>query len=184
MSPLASRPVHEGRGMRVPAQYDLSKMPLCRHGDRCKVKDCPFRHISEADRLECVFYSQGFCIHGPFFRYKHVRRERADLPMAADFTLGLSQMQVEKDGMTVRRPAPKHHEVVNITTISIVPCTVLFLQPNAQYNFSCYAQQIAAALIGQQCGALGYMIEYRRGVETGGMNVVAPPIALPPRKIG
>jgi cleavage and polyadenylation specificity factor subunit 4 len=96
-------------------QYDLSKMPLCRHGDRCKVKDCPFRHISEADRLECVFYSQGFCIHGPFCRYKHVRRDRADLPLVADFTLGLSQMQAGKDGMTVRRPAPKPNEFYKVS---------------------------------------------------------------------
>lgn len=96
-------------------QYDLSKMPLCRHGDRCKVKDCPFRHISEADRLECVFYSQGFCIHGPFCRYKHVRRERIDLPLVADFTLGLSQMQAGKDGVTIRRPAPKPNEFFKIS---------------------------------------------------------------------
>ncbi|KAK1743385.1 cleavage and polyadenylation specificity factor subunit 4 [Skeletonema marinoi] len=96
-------------------QYDLSKMPLCRHGDRCKVKDCPFRHISEADRLECVFYSQGFCIHGPFCRYKHVRRERIDLPLVADFTLGLSQMQAGKDGVTVRRPAPKPNEFFKVS---------------------------------------------------------------------
>ncbi|KAL7548336.1 hypothetical protein ACHAWF_011623 [Thalassiosira exigua] len=97
-------------------QYDLSKMPLCRHGDRCKVKDCPFRHISEADRLECVFYSQGFCIHGPFCRYRHVRRDRAELPVVADFTLGLSQMQAGKDGMTaVRRPAPKPNEFFKVS---------------------------------------------------------------------
>ena len=97
-------------------QYDLSKMPLCRHGDRCKVKDCPFRHINEADRLECVFYSQGFCIHGPFCRYKHVRRERIDLPVVADFTLGLSQMQAGKDGITaVRRPAPKPNEFFKVS---------------------------------------------------------------------
>ena len=95
-------------------QYDLSKMPLCRHGDRCKIKDCPFRHISEADRLECVFYSQGFCIHGPFCRYKHVRREREDLPLVADFTLGLSQMQA-KDGQTARRPAPKPNEFYKVS---------------------------------------------------------------------
>ena len=95
-------------------QYDLSKMPLCRHGDRCKIKDCPFRHISEADRLECVFYSQGFCIHGPFCRYKHVRREREDLPLVADFTLGLSQMQA-KDGQTTRRPAPKPNEFYKVS---------------------------------------------------------------------
>lgn len=97
-------------------QYDLSKMPLCRHGDRCKVKDCPFRHISEADRLECVFYSQGFCIHGPYCRYKHMRRDRADLPLVADFTLGLSQMQAGKDGvMAVRRPAPKPNEFFKVS---------------------------------------------------------------------
>jgi len=96
-------------------QYDLSKMPLCRHGDRCKVKDCPFRHISESERLECVFYSQGFCIHGPFCRYKHVRRDRADLPVVADFTLGLSQMQAGKDGLQARRPAPKPNEFFKVS---------------------------------------------------------------------
>lgn len=102
-------------------QYDLSKMPLCRHGDRCKIKDCPFRHISEANRLECVFYSQGFCIHGPFCRYKHLRRDRQDLPLVADFTLGLSQMQASANkggdgGPAVsRRPAPKPNEFYKIS---------------------------------------------------------------------
>lgn len=96
-------------------QYDLTKMPLCRHGDRCKVNDCPFRHISEADRLECVFFSQGFCIHGPFCRYKHVNRDRADIPVVADFTLGLSQMQAGKDGVTGRRPAPKPNEFYKVS---------------------------------------------------------------------
>ena len=96
-------------------QYDLSKMPLCRHGDRCKVRDCPFRHISEADRLECVFYSQGFCIHGPFCRYKHVRRDRSELPLVADFTLGLSQMQAGRDGSVPRRPAPKPNEFYKVS---------------------------------------------------------------------
>ena len=47
-----------------------------------------------------------------------------------------------------------------------------------------FAQSEAlATLIAQQCGALGYMTEYRWGVESGEMNVVAPPIVLPPRKI-
>lgn len=96
-------------------QYDLSKMPLCRHGERCKLKDCPFRHISEADRLECVFYTQGFCIHGPYCRYKHVRRLREDLPAVADFTLGLSQMQAGKDGVAPRRPAAKPNEFYKIS---------------------------------------------------------------------
>ena len=101
-------------------QYDLSKMPLCRHGERCKIKDCPFRHISETDRLECAFYKSGFCIHGPFCRYKHQARPREDLPLVADFTLGLSQMQAgAKDGegklLNTRRPAPKPNEFYKIS---------------------------------------------------------------------
>jgi cleavage and polyadenylation specificity factor subunit 4 len=96
-------------------QYDLSKMPLCRHGERCKIKDCPFRHISEANRMECVFYSQGFCIHGPYCRYKHTRRPREDLPAVADFTLGLSQMQAKDGTAAPRRAAPKPNEFYKIS---------------------------------------------------------------------
>ena len=109
--------------------YDLSRMPLCRWGDRCKVKDCPFRHISESNRMECVFYSQGFCIHGPYCRYKHHRRSRDDMPAVADFTLGLSQMQAAGSGrdgsggpgglggaaLSSRRPAPKPNEYYKIS---------------------------------------------------------------------
>lgn len=97
-------------------QYDLAKMPLCRHGERCKIKDCPFRHISEGERLECAFYKSGFCIHGPFCRYKHLKRPREDLPVVADFTLGLAQMQSGKDGeKLMRRPAPKPNEFFKIS---------------------------------------------------------------------
>ena len=101
-------------------QYDLSKMPLCRHGDRCKLKDCPFRHISEANRMECVFYKQGFCIHGLFCRYKHVRRDPQDMPAVADFSLGLSQMQAaglkdDAKNASTRRAAPKPNEFYKIS---------------------------------------------------------------------
>ena len=82
--------------------------------------------------MECVFYSQGFCIHGPFCRYKHLRRDRQDLPLVSDFTLGLSQMQaaanqLEGDGRNgnrrnnqanqqdTRRPAPKPNEFFKIS---------------------------------------------------------------------
>ena len=113
-------------------QYDLSKMPLCRHGDKCKVKDCPFRHISEADRLECVFYSQGFCIHGPFCRYKHVRQDLVERPKVADFTLGLSQMQAGKDGAVARRPAPKPNEFYKISLCKH------FLQGECPFGDGCH----------------------------------------------
>jgi hypothetical protein len=35
--------------------------------------------------------------------------------MVADFTLGLSQMQAGKDGVTVRRPAPKPNEFYKVS---------------------------------------------------------------------
>lgn len=122
----------KGKACEFLHQYDLSKMPLCRHGDRCKLKDCPFRHISEADRLECVFYSQGFCIHGPFCRYKHLRRDREELPAVADFTLGLSQMQAGKDGVQQRRPAPKPNEFYKVSLCKH------FLQGDCPFGDGCH----------------------------------------------
>jgi len=95
-------------------QYDLQKMPICRHGEDCKVKNCPFRHIREENRMECAFYKSGFCIHGQFCRYKHTRRPREDLPAVADFSVGLSQMQAGGDKM-VKRVAPKPNEYYKIS---------------------------------------------------------------------
>lgn len=66
--------------------------------------------------MECAFYKSGFCIHGPFCRYKHAKRPRDDLPVVADFSLGLSQMQAGKDGeKLMRRPAPKPNEFFKIS---------------------------------------------------------------------
>jgi hypothetical protein len=42
--------------------------------------------------------------------------------------------------------------------------------------------QAIASLLASQCGALQYMVEYERGLAQGD-KVIAPPIALPPRKI-
>ena len=41
-------------------QMDTSKMPECKHGTDCDDEDCPFRHVKEEDRIECVFYRQVF----------------------------------------------------------------------------------------------------------------------------
>ena len=116
-------------------QYNLAKMPICRHGDRCKIKDCPFRHISEENRMECAFYKSGFCIHGPFCRYKHGKRPREDLPTVADFSVGLSQMQGGgKDGAAPapRRPAPKPNEFYKISLCKH------FLQGECPFGEGCH----------------------------------------------
>lgn len=41
-----------------------------------------------------------------------------------------------------------------------------------------------ASLLASQCGALQFMVEYRKAVEAGDRSVNPPPIALPPKKIG
>ncbi|CAB9502459.1 expressed unknown protein [Seminavis robusta] len=66
-------------------QYDLSKMPVCHRGDQCQQKDCcPFQHPSK--RPECTFYNQGFCVRGAHCRHAHIKKDRQDLPIVADFT--------------------------------------------------------------------------------------------------
>ena len=70
-------------------QYDKDRMPECRWGAECDMAGCPFRHLDEEDRVECVFYQQGLCIHGPYCRYRHVKRGPEDCPEKADFDLQL-----------------------------------------------------------------------------------------------
>lgn len=41
-----------------------------------------------------------------------------------------------------------------------------------------------SSLMATQCGAMQYMMEYRAALKKGDQNVIAPPIALPPRRIG
>jgi cleavage and polyadenylation specificity factor subunit 4 len=77
-------------------QYDLSKMPSCRHGEGCRSKQyCPLKHdtsgsgyYSIKSKLECTFYTQGFCVHGPTCRYEHVREDPTELPHVANYTRG------------------------------------------------------------------------------------------------
>lgn len=68
-------------------QYDMSKMPECRWGMECQVPECPFRHVPDEERVECAFYRQGFCSHGPNCRYRHIKLAREECPETADFSL-------------------------------------------------------------------------------------------------
>src|SRR5688572_9014162 len=46
-------------------KMDKSKMPLCKNGKACKIKNCPLKHEEEEEKAECIFFRQGFCMHGP-----------------------------------------------------------------------------------------------------------------------
>jgi cleavage and polyadenylation specificity factor subunit 4 len=73
--------------------YDPNRMPLCQfiidYG-ACHNPDCIFAHAKddegqEKQQKECIWYSRGFCKHGPQCKSKHIRRE-----MCPDY-LGQSQ---------------------------------------------------------------------------------------------
>lgn len=75
-------------------QFDTDRMPLCRWGTNCTIADCPYRHVAEDDKPQCVFYQQGFCIHGMACKYRHVKLPKEKKPKIADFTLGIDQKAV------------------------------------------------------------------------------------------
>ncbi|GMH87813.1 hypothetical protein TrST_g8525 [Triparma strigata] len=113
-------------------QFNLDKMPLCRHGERCKNAQCPFKHIKDSAVLSCVFYQQGFCIHGPLCRYRHVRRDKLDLPEVGDFTLGLNQMTEGKDGQQLRKPTENKSGNYKLSMCKH------FLQGNCPFGEGCH----------------------------------------------
>lgn len=65
-------------------RFDRTKMPQCKHGKLCKIKNCPLKH-GDADVLECIFYKQGFCFNGPMCHRRHVVRPPEDCPTESNF---------------------------------------------------------------------------------------------------
>lgn len=92
-------------------QYDMSKMPECRWGMECQVPECPFRHVPDEERVECAFYKQGFCSHGPCCRYRHIKLARDECPDVADFSL---QSKVADEENVKRRKAQPVNEFYKI----------------------------------------------------------------------
>ena len=84
-------------------QMDMDRMPVCRWGENCRIKDCPYKHEAEADKPQCVFYQQGFCYHGPECRYRHWKQAADKRPAIADFSLGIAQGRDFKQAAAERR---------------------------------------------------------------------------------
>jgi cleavage and polyadenylation specificity factor subunit 4 len=68
-------------------RFDKNKMPQCKHGKSCKIKNCPLKH-GEMDVLECIFYRQGFCFNGALCHRRHVQRRPEECPPEATFEAG------------------------------------------------------------------------------------------------
>eukprot|EP00924_Labyrinthula_sp_SR-Ha-C_P005983 maker-scaffold_14-snap-gene-11.51-mRNA-1 protein AED:0.01 eAED:0.01 QI:100/1/1/1/1/1/3/30/717 len=72
-------------------EIDLERMPECRWGEKCQSPDCLYKHTKEEDRLECSYYTLGFCAHGSSCRFRHIRKEKIELPKEAKWDLVFSQ---------------------------------------------------------------------------------------------
>ena len=84
-------------------KYDPDKMPECRIAAECKDPDCIFKHTTDEDRRECLFYTQGFCIHGPNCRFRHIKLPKEDLPPVANFSTPFETKDEDGDD-----PVPKN----------------------------------------------------------------------------
>jgi hypothetical protein len=66
-------------------KFDKSRMPPCKIGKLCKIKNCPLKHSEETALVECLFFKQGFCIKGPLCKLRHVKRRPEERPLEANF---------------------------------------------------------------------------------------------------
>ncbi len=66
-------------------RLDRSKMPKCKYGKACKIKNCLLAHIEEEEKPECPFFKQGFCMRGPHCKNRHTKLGPEDLPEVANF---------------------------------------------------------------------------------------------------
>ena len=68
------------RGSSCPFIHELllEKLPECKNqsiNSKCLNPHCKFKHISDKDIKECVYYNAGFCKMGKFCKFKHLARE-------------------------------------------------------------------------------------------------------------
>ena len=67
-------------------QLVKAKCPVCNQGKRCRIKNCLLQHMAEEDRIECMFFRQGFCLNGPDCKFRHVLKSPEECPAKASFT--------------------------------------------------------------------------------------------------
>lgn len=65
---------HNGSLCSYLHRMDKHRMPLCRNGKLCKLKNCPLKHVADEDLEECLFFKQGFCYNGPKCTRRHLKR--------------------------------------------------------------------------------------------------------------
>lgn len=81
---------HNGMRCDYLHRLDRNKMPPCKHGKLCKIKNCPLKHVAEEELEVCAYYKQGFCFSGPKCGRRHEKRTPEECPVEATFDQGTS----------------------------------------------------------------------------------------------
>lgn len=77
-------------------KLDKTRMPLCKHGSQCRIKNCLMKHESMEEKEECPFFLQGFCMHGPLCKFRHTKRPPDECPDVVNFEELMNSMKKRK----------------------------------------------------------------------------------------
>lgn len=89
-----------------------SKMPPCRHGKICKIKNCPLKHEEEEERAECALFRQGFCFNGPTCKLKHIKRPPDECPVIASFSQYLPSCNIPQSKKRKTHQPTQHYKII------------------------------------------------------------------------
>ena len=103
-------------------------MPPCKHGNLCKIKNCPLKHVAEEELEECVFYKQGFCYNGPKCGRRHVRKTPEECPVEANFE---SITGLTAGGKKMKTATPNDNFKVTL-------CTHWLMNGTCPFNNDCH----------------------------------------------
>lgn len=111
-------------------RLDRSKMPACKHGKLCKIKNCPLKHVDDQEVMECIFFKQGFCYNGPNCVRRHFKRSPDEIPKEASFE------QCIAAGQTVGASGKKKKSPNENYKVSL--CNHWLLKGTCHFNEECH----------------------------------------------
>lgn len=122
---------HSGINCTFLHRLDKSKMPLCKHLNLCKIKNCPLKHVAEEELEECLFYKQGFCYNGPKCGRRHIKRTPEECPMEAIFDTNNTMSILQGGNKKLKTTQPNDNFKVTL-------CTHWLLNGTCPFNNDCH----------------------------------------------
>eukprot|EP01041_Mallomonas_annulata_P014216 gene14216-30239_t len=114
-------------------KLDKSKMPACKHGKLCKIKNCPLKHVDEEERPECIAFRQGFCMEGPNCKYRHMKRPPDECSKKANFEQFISISGQSGSQSSKKRKTHQPNQFYKITL-----CKHWLEHGNCPYSDDCH----------------------------------------------